>query len=209
MLICAPAKKATDKEKGSVNWVVDLQSFTLSQSKIYFLSICHNNSLVGAFTSHYFTVTNDSTSSTISTSSTLTPSQTSTSSVDSTQIQSASPNATRQPSGGMTADTKIGLGVSLGLGIPLVLLAAGALWILYRRYRKLEYDSPQSQDKAEYWSADPGLAASHGEYERQELSAQPPGQNYVLPRHELGHEASAHSPIQTHTMPRYELGSDV
>ncbi|KAK4494105.1 hypothetical protein PRZ48_014403 [Zasmidium cellare] len=111
----------------SFEWTVQTYSTNLTFSPIFFLWLNPNKQ--DGFSSHYFNITKDpssSSSSILSTSTSALPSSTSATSAalvsaSATAISSATTTPTASHDSGLTLNA--GLGVGLGVGIPLVLIA--------------------------------------------------------------------------------------
>ncbi|MCJ1398766.1 hypothetical protein MMC11_001967 [Xylographa trunciseda] len=149
-------KEETDQEQGGYLWTVNTQSFSLSNSSVFFFSLAPTVSLYDqAFTCHYFNITDNPlpvtttfpSSTTTTASSIATSSVTTTSSTPASTSASASSTTSLAPSPSSASSTSpeaIGLGVGLGIGIPIVLLLAALVFFLIYRSRKQDRSRTQS-----------------------------------------------------------------
>ncbi|KAL9117818.1 MAG: hypothetical protein Q9187_005639 [Circinaria calcarea] len=144
------SKDEGEEEKGSYTWRVTTQSFLLTDSDVFFFSLAPSGNLDNdATTSHYFNISDRSltvsTTSSTASFSTSTTSSTSTASSTSTTSSATISSTSTTPAGNVptvpanpssSSVKKIGLGVSLGVSVPIILLLAALVVFVFKRGRK-------------------------------------------------------------------------
>ncbi|KAH8881202.1 hypothetical protein GQ53DRAFT_832550 [Thozetella sp. PMI_491] len=200
------------------DWLVQLYSFRLSDSPIFFFwmreGAANLQGLSGgkACTSHYFNISSNPASSSSSSSSSASSSATSATSASSSPSSSASnqPGNTSDSSGGLSTGAQAGIGVGVGI-VGVAAIAAFVVWYRYIQKKKAALDAQQAQAQYAPGSYPP---PSMSAYQDGSMGYNPSSTGSPTPKpppSEVGTSATSypHGAAQWsgHTQPPVEMGA--